>query len=397
MRGVTRNAFDTAAPVRVPLYRTIADAIIRDIRRGRHLEGERLPASRDLARSLEVNRATVHQALQLLKREGWIETNKGGGNAGRAPLERLSRARPRARLGPHRVVAPHPHPLRASGGGAGLGAVRPFAPRAGRAGLPGGCVRGATRRRGARRLAPRVRLAVRLPPAARDARRATRQARHPGRPGRAPHRERGAAGARPDHARARRSGRPGRRRDAELRGRALALPGAPGPARRRAARRRRVPRSTRSSARFSKSRSSLYTIPDFQNPTGLLSSPARRAEIAERAAAAGVLLVEDAFDADLLVEGALPPPLAALAPAHVVHLGTISKALFPGVRVGWISGPKEFVHRLAALKRVGELTSPPVLQAALNLFLVRGDYDRHLAKMRSAPEARASRSRTGRS
>ena len=67
----------------------------------------------------------------------------------------------------------------------------------------------------------------------------------------------------------------------------------------------------------------------------------------------------------------------------MVHLGTISKALFPGVRVGWISGPKEFVHRLAALKRVGELTSPPVLQAALNLFLVRGDYDRHLAKMRS--------------
>ena len=99
--------------------------------------------------------------------------------------------------------------------------------------------------------------------------------------------------------------------------------------------------------------------------------------------AAGVLVVEDAFDADLLVEGALPQPLAALAPAHVVHLGTISKALFPGVRVGWISGPREFVHRLAALKRVGELTSPPVLQAALNLFLVRGDYDRHLAKTRS--------------
>src|SRR5664280_1968985 len=73
------NAPERAAPVPVPLYRTIADAIIRDIRRGRHLEGERLPASRDLARALEVNRATVHQALQLLKREGWVETNKGGG------------------------------------------------------------------------------------------------------------------------------------------------------------------------------------------------------------------------------------------------------------------------------------------------------------------------------
>jgi DNA-binding transcriptional MocR family regulator len=127
----------------------------------------------------------------------------------------------------------------------------------------------------------------------------------------------------------------------------------------------------------------VYTIPDLQNPTGLLASAARRSEVALRAAAAGVLLVEDAFEADLLVDGELPPPLAALAPDHVVHLGTISKALFPGVRVGWIAGPKEFVHRLAALKRVGELTSPPVLQAALNLFLARGDYDRHLVRTRA--------------
>ena len=58
------------------------------------------------------------------------------------------------------------------------------------------------------------------------------------------------------------------------------------------------------------------------------------------------------------------------------------------MRVGWIAGPKEFVHRLAALKRVGELTSPPVLQAALNLFLIRGDYDRHLARTPRAPQGR---------
>src|SRR5438034_702697 len=70
----------TEAPsARIPLYRTIADTVIRDIRRGRYLEGARLPASRALAKSLEVNRATVHQALQVLKREGWIDTNKGGG------------------------------------------------------------------------------------------------------------------------------------------------------------------------------------------------------------------------------------------------------------------------------------------------------------------------------
>src|SRR6185369_11336891 len=108
----------------------------------------------------------------------------------------------------------------------------------------------------------------------------------------------------------------------------------------------------------------------------------------EMAVQGGVAVVEDAFDADLLVEGELPPPLASLAPGHVIHLGTISKALFPGVRVGWVSGPKEFVHRLAALKRVGELTSPPVLQAALNMFLVRGEYERHLVKVRARLKSR---------
>src|SRR5258708_12771220 len=77
------------AGVRVPLYRTIADAIIRDVRRGRYLEGGRLPASRDLARTLKVNRATVHQALQLLKRELCIRTNKPRGT--RLPPPRSTR------------------------------------------------------------------------------------------------------------------------------------------------------------------------------------------------------------------------------------------------------------------------------------------------------------------
>jgi 2-aminoadipate transaminase len=132
----------------------------------------------------------------------------------------------------------------------------------------------------------------------------------------------------------------------------------------------------------------FYTMPDFHNPTGLLAAPSRRSQVASSAVAAGILVVEDAFDADLSVEGELPPPLAALAPSHVVHIGTLSKALFPGIRIGWVSGPREFIHRLAALKRVGELTSPPVLQAAVNHFIVRGDYDRHLARIRAKLKSR---------
>ncbi|MDL2716978.1 MAG: PLP-dependent aminotransferase family protein [Acidobacteriota bacterium] len=377
------NAERPAIPApRVPLYRTIADAIIRDIRRGRHVEGERLPASRDLARSLEVNRATVHQALQTLKREGWVETNKGGGTR----VARRSSAGPV--LGPApawdriasslltRILAEPP-------------AVEPVA-------VPYDLSRLAPDERDF----PAAAFAALLADVARDG-----SLLSYGSPfGYRPLRETLAA-------RLAKRGIPadpdallivnGAQQGLDLITRSLVDPGdsvvveTPSYAgalsllRAHRARLLGVPldgdglvpaaleRALVEKPKF------VYTIPDFQNPTGLLSSAPRRAEIARIAAAAGVLLVEDAFDADLLVEGELPPPFAALAPGHVIHLGTISKALFPGVRVGWISGPREFVHRLAALKRVGELTSPPVLQAAVNLFLVQGDYDRHLARMRS--------------
>jgi len=377
------NASDLEIPVsRVPLYRTIADTVIRDIRRGRHLEGERLPASRDLARALDVNRATVHQALQLLKREGWIETNKGGGT-------RVAR---RSSAGP--VLGPAPAWDRIAS--SLLTRILSEPPAVEPVSVPYDLSRLAPDERDF----PAAAFAALLADVARDG-----SLLAYGSPfGYRPLRETLAQ-------RLGRRGIPadpdallivnGAQQGLDLITRALVDPGDPvvvetpsyagalSLLRAHRARLVGVPLDGEGlepaafeRALFEKPKF-VYTIPDFQNPTGLLFSPSRRAEIAQRAAAAGVLLVEDAFDADLLVEGELPPPLAALAPGHVIHLGTISKALFPGVRVGWISGPKEFVHRLAALKRVGELTSPVVLQAALNLFLVRGDYERHLAKTRS--------------
>ena len=371
------NAPEPLAPARVPLYRTIADAIIRDIRRGRHLEGERLPASRDLARSLEVNRATVHQALQVLKREGWIETNKGGGTR----VARRSSAGPLVGPAPAwdriasslllRIVSEPPatEPASAAYDLSRLAPDERDFPAAAFAALLAEVARDGTllaygspfgyrplRETLARRL---VRRGIPADPdallivngAQQGLDLITRALVDPGD---------AVAVESPSYAgalsllRAHRARLVGVPLDAE----GMELPA--------------FDRALAERPKF------VYAIPDFQNPTGLLTSAPRRGEIARRAAAAGVLLVE----------GALPPPLAALAPDHVVHLGTISKALFPGVRVGWIAGPREFVHRLAALKRVGELTSPPVLQAALNLFLTRGDYDRHLARTRARLKGR---------
>ncbi len=384
--GVSRAR--AAGAARVPLYRTIADTIIRDIRRSRYVEGERLAASRDLARTFEVNRATVHQALQVLKREGWIETNRGGGTrvAGRsAAAPRLAPAPVWDRIASSllaRILAERP-PLEAGPKGAlDLSRLAPD-----------------------ERDFPAEAFASLLAEVARDGALLAY-----GSPfGYRPLRE-SIAG------RLLRRGIPadpdgilivnGAQQGLDLITRALVDPGDPVAVdvpsyslalslfRAHRARLLGVPLDAGGPEREALARALagrpkfLYTIPDFHNPTGLLFAPRRRAELVEAASAAGVLVVEDAFDADLLVEGELPPPLAALAPAHVVHLGTLSKALFPGARVGWISGPKEFVHRLAALKRVGELTSPLVLQAALNLFLARGEYDRHLARTRARLKGR---------
>ncbi len=371
------------ATPRVPLYRTIADAIIRDIRKSRYVEGERLPASRDLARSLEVNRATVHQALQVLKIEGWIETNRGGGTwvsrrSVSAPqlvsapawdriasslLAQILVEPPPAEASPKGTLdlsrlAPDERDFPAEAFAAFLAEVArdgallaygsPFGYRPLRETLAG--------RLGRRGIPAEPDGILIVNGAQQGLDLITRAVVDPGD---------SVAVETPSYAGALSLFRAHR---ARLLGVPLDAEG-PEPA--------ALARALAEGPKF------LYTIPDFHNPTGLLFSAARRAELAEKAAAAGVLVVEDAFDADLHVEGELPPPLAALAPGHVVHLGTLSKALFPGVRVGWISGPKEFVHRLAALKRVGELTSPLVLQAALNLFLVRGDYDRHLLRTRA--------------
>jgi DNA-binding transcriptional MocR family regulator len=373
---------------RVPLYRTIADSVIRDIRKGRLSEGERIPPSREMARKLEVNRATIHQALQVLKAEGWIETNKGGGTR----IARRSAAAP--------VLTPSP--LWDQIGSALLGRIT-------REGQPSKSevpvVADLSRFAPDEKDFPAEIFAGFLAEVAKNGSLLAYGSPFGYRPLRetlAERLSRRGVSADPDAILIVNGAQQG----LDLITRALVDPGDPvavedpsysGALTLLRAYRARLldvpldaegPDTKILKAAFREKPKFFYTIPDFQNPTGKLYSPARRHEIVSAAVAAGVPVVEDAFDADLLVEGELPPPLAALAPSHVIHLGTISKALFPGVRVGWIAGPKELIHRLAALKRVGELTSPSVLQAALHLFIVRGEYDRHLFKVRARLKAR---------
>lgn len=127
----------------------------------------------------------------------------------------------------------------------------------------------------------------------------------------------------------------------------------------------------------------FYTIPTFHNPLGLCTSVAHRTRLLEVAARAGKPVLEDAYELELRCEGRPVPPLAALdGSGLVLHLSSFSKALFPGVRVGWIVARGRALQALLALKRATDLGGSALLQAALAEFAARGDYDRHLVRVR---------------
>src|ERR671923_446753 len=95
----------------------------------------------------------------------------------------------------------------------------------------------------------------------------------------------------------------------------------------------------------------LYTIPEYQNPTGRTLSLQRRHELVEVCRRHGVLIFEDVAYRELSFDGESLPTLWSLAPDLVVQAGAVSQSLFPGVRLGWATGPAEVVAELAAAKQ----------------------------------------------
>jgi len=127
----------------------------------------------------------------------------------------------------------------------------------------------------------------------------------------------------------------------------------------------------------------FYTMPTFHNPMGTSTSLAHRRALLELAARARKPVIEDAYEMDLRYTGKPLPSLAALdRTGGVSQLLSFSKSLFPGLRVGAILARGRARDGVIALKQTTDLGGAFVLQAALAEFLRRGDYDRHLARVR---------------
>ena len=100
-----------------------------------------------------------------------------------------------------------------------------------------------------------------------------------------------------------------------------------------------------------------YVLPNFQNPTGRTMSEARRQALVEKARELDIPLIEDNPYGDLWYEGEPPLPLAARNPEGVIYMGSFSKVLAPGLRVGFIVAPKSVYGKLTQAKQAADLHS----------------------------------------
>ena len=125
----------------------------------------------------------------------------------------------------------------------------------------------------------------------------------------------------------------------------------------------------------------VYTIPTFQNPSGTCLSGARRRAVLELAERHDVPIVEDDFAGDLRFEGRTQPAIKALdRSGSVIYLGTFSKLLQPGLRIGYIVADGPVLERLARVKRTHDLTTSPLMQLVVDRFVTVGRYQTHLRR-----------------
>jgi 2-aminoadipate transaminase len=136
----------------------------------------------------------------------------------------------------------------------------------------------------------------------------------------------------------------------------------------------------------------LYTIPTFGNPTGRTLPVERRAALARLAAANDLVIAEDDVYRELWFSALPPPSIGAVDPsAPVLRMGSFSKSLAPGLRLGWISGPSALVARIVeggVLASGGGLN--PMIALAVAEYADAGKYERNVARLRDVFRSRST-------
>ncbi|NLM36542.1 MAG: PLP-dependent aminotransferase family protein [Firmicutes bacterium] len=127
-----------------------------------------------------------------------------------------------------------------------------------------------------------------------------------------------------------------------------------------------------------------FLIPSYHNPTGLVMPPAKRQAVLEVFARYRVPIIEDGFNEELRYSGAHVAPLLALAGKgnNVIYIGSFSKILFPGLRLGWVVADRELIATLESIKRSMNIHTSFLDQALLYEYLQNGSFEKYLRRAR---------------
>ena len=133
----------------------------------------------------------------------------------------------------------------------------------------------------------------------------------------------------------------------------------------------------------------IVVTPSFQNPTGATMDLNTRQRLVALASGSGALLVESDIYSELRYEGCPLPTLKQLdGSGRTLLLGSYSKVSFPGLRVGWVMGPRETIAQLAEEKQISDLHSDQLSQAVSFRFAESGELERHIEQTREAGRQR---------
>jgi DNA-binding transcriptional MocR family regulator len=125
----------------------------------------------------------------------------------------------------------------------------------------------------------------------------------------------------------------------------------------------------------------IYTVPTFHNPTGTTMPLERRKRLVDLAVRYRALILEDDAYGDLCYEGVQPPLLKSMDNGgYVIYLGTFSKSVYSGLRLGWMTAHKKIIKRCSAVKQIMDLHSSSLSQWIIERFVTSGDFDAHIVK-----------------
>jgi len=127
-----------------------------------------------------------------------------------------------------------------------------------------------------------------------------------------------------------------------------------------------------------------FLIPSYHNPTGVVMSAEKRVKVFKILEQYKVPIIEDGFNEELKYGGSHLSPLIALCGTgnSVLYIGSLSKVLFPGIRIGWILGDKYLIHELESVKRSRNIHTSTLDQGILYEYLTSGSLDKYLKQAR---------------